>query len=1612
MPQSRINRHRWRHSFLIFISALVILLFSATPAFALDAPTDFFGNNATADSIEWHWNDTSSDEDGFEIQDPGNSSKTDIGADNSSVVESGLDENTSYYRHCHAYTATPGSPQTVEIGGGLYTDYYPIDNYDTKYARSQALYLQSEINQAGTIREIKFDKYSTDSSFVNNCTIYLYETDDPTLSGWVQEPSGPGTLVYSGNLDIPTTTGWYTISLNTSFYYSNSKNLLFSFRHLNGIIESGMLTWSVSEKLNRCVAGYSDTDNTPDVTVKGYVPDVQFVMEDEIRVYGSPSNTNSACTLVHEPGDADLALSDWGGQQAKIMVTPPLNSTFGCTGVYIDRDNSAAFDEQPVVISNWAQKYTHIDLVPDPGTWYYRIRLRNQVGVMTQFYNESVTIVSPPIAPPSNLFGNNETTGSVTWHWTDQSSLENGFELHLIGTEDIVLDIGQEDAESAVEGLLDENTEYSRHCHAYEVVTGSTDNVTCLNSAWLSSYYPINVKYSSYYRSQMLYLHDEIAREGLIAKIRLYQDNSKTATINNFTIYMAETDETTLTEWIGDDNGAGMEVFSGTLVDVGGGGWVEITLATPFYYNNVANLLVSFRHQHGGTQNIDLQWTLFESSDNRCLYGYSTDTNPPPVQPAGSTVPIVPDIQFEIISAWKYRSPASNDNDACTLIHDPVDEDLSLTEIGGGMAWVAVTPPMNFDLGCTGVYIDRDTDINFGSPEMVSDWTQTYAMIDTPPGPDLYYYRITFRNQEGITTGTYNESVTISTVPLDEPTDFFGDSETSSSITWHWTDASTGEDGFELHNGSDMKIGEAGPDIISTVETGLDENTEYFRHCHAYKSFLHPNNSMEGFEPGELDGWMTGGWASWSASMSLPFSGDYSALSGSILDSEYTYLKKTYDMGTESGAVVKFQWKVSSEVDCDYLTFYINDVFKEEISGEVGWVQCTYPLGTDDNILKWEYYKNGSFSGGGDCGYLDEVEIIYPDIMHHSSSSNTNSACTLVHDPGDPDLALSEIGSGQVQIDIAQPLNPTTGSTGVYVERDTTPAFSSAYTVMDWTKNYSFINVVPIAGLYYYQIKFRNQDGIVTATYNESITVASDPPQPQEPSGLLAGGRYNPTSLGGPVTFSAVHSHPGLPVPAVEALIEVDNDQDFLSTHWDSGWLGISPVSSGARSQEINYGGPALEYGERYYWRIKLKNDVPQETPWSSESAWFVPVQYWQELPYKGYHLLNIPCYSNKTIGELIGDDLSLIWIFKYDEITRSWVQVFAGDTFENNVGYFAYCNNPGEIAGFNGEDIGGGGPQVIALTYTSIDGFGNDGWNLVRNPFAKEIYWSDCILDNCDTVHYRPWGGTQYEWYNTSGPTSSPGGSNTIPPGASFWVHATDEVGGTLTILDPGPAPAPREAGPTGITWRVPVSVYTGAHMDTATYFSVREGADEQHDSYDVLEMNPFTTKYIQAYFNHPEWGYYAARYTQDTRPLPAADDSIEWRLTVYTNNASEIVNVSWTVPPEIREDWDFYMRDETTGEIIDLEVEDLYQYAATVVDTRDFTFTAVRLNAFESGDVDRDGSVTDADALLAARSEHGLETLMPEQLGLADMDSDGKVGVLDALLIRKRVRDHLPPP
>ncbi|HUC89314.1 MAG TPA: hypothetical protein VMR45_00770, partial [Patescibacteria group bacterium] len=145
--------------------------------------------------------------------------------------------------------------------------------------------------------------------------------------------------------------------------------------------------------------------------------------------------------------------------------------------------------------------------------------------------------------------------------------------------------------------------------------------------------------------------------------------------------------------------------------------------------------------------------------------------------------------------------------------------------------------------------------------------------------------------------------------------------------------------------------------------------------------------AYEGFEnvtfppSGGTGTWTTGGNANWSRSTASSQEGAASAASGTITDSQSSWLDVNYTFA-QSGTLT-FSWKVSSEYNYDFLVVCVdkdstcanNTDYTNRISGNMDWQQITIPITAGAHSIRWLYGKDSTTTVGSDKGWIDNVRF-------------------------------------------------------------------------------------------------------------------------------------------------------------------------------------------------------------------------------------------------------------------------------------------------------------------------------------------------------------------------------------------------------------------------------------------------------------------------------------------------------------------------------------------------------------------------------------------------------------------------------------------------------------
>ena len=117
--------------------------------------------------------------------------------------------------------------------------------------------------------------------------------------------------------------------------------------------------------------------------------------------------------------------------------------------------------------------------------------------------------------------------------------------------------------------------------------------------------------------------------------------------------------------------------------------------------------------------------------------------------------------------------------------------------------------------------------------------------------------------------------------------------------------------------------------------------------------------------------WTTSGDGLWVVAEDFNHDGVDAARSGVIGHNAVSRLSTT----VVGPGTLSFWWKVSSELDYDFLDFYMDGALLDSISGEVDWLNPTFAVDAGTHILEWEYSKDVSTIEGLDRAWVDEVRF-------------------------------------------------------------------------------------------------------------------------------------------------------------------------------------------------------------------------------------------------------------------------------------------------------------------------------------------------------------------------------------------------------------------------------------------------------------------------------------------------------------------------------------------------------------------------------------------------------------------------------------------------------------
>ena len=349
--------------------------------------------------------------------------------------------------------------------------------------------------------------------------------------------------------------------------------------------------------------------------------------------------------------------------------------------------------------------------------------------------------------------------------------------------------------------------------------------------------------YYGYTYSQSIYLQSEInIANGTINKIYWYYTGS--AWTDAIKIYLGHTSLTSFagtTSWIALSNLT--LVYNANLATTTTAGWIELTLSTPFAYNNTQNLVIAVDENTSGFHLTADDFYCSAVTGNRSILFYNDTTNPDPAIPPTtgtylSTKAYIPNVKLSLsVATPVYSINQTNLAFGSVAVGSTSSQNFILTNTGAGTLTGTITPPTGFSVSAA-----RDESLRSRlSYSLTANQSRTFTLTFAPTAVQSYNGSVTITSNDPnhasnslAVTGEGCLPAQINVTPLNiSKTLLYGNSTTqtiqisnSGSLTLNYTIQVTepAREGF-LSGSETRNTNWLNPDTISgSVNAGQSQN--------------------------------------------------------------------------------------------------------------------------------------------------------------------------------------------------------------------------------------------------------------------------------------------------------------------------------------------------------------------------------------------------------------------------------------------------------------------------------------------------------------------------------------------------------------------------------------------------------------------------------------------------------------------------------------------------------------------------------------------------------------------------------------------------------------------
>lgn len=258
--------------------------------------------------------------------------------------------------------------------------------------------------------------------------------------------------------------------------------------------------------------------------------------------------------------------------------------------------------------------------------------------------------------------------------------------------------------------------------------TAQTTTETFATETGTAEWLPIYGLRTYSYSQQLYYpanFPNAAGHSSLITKIRFYYVSGNSAVNDDWTVYLGTTSQNVFTSsstsWI--PTSQMTQAFSGTVTFPAANNWLEITLATPFVWDGVSNLVVGVDENKPGSGATLFQKT--EVGSGRAIYYGSASTNPNPASPPfpTGTHGHVPNLQLELLP---FSPCAGTPAHYSAIVNEPVvcaQETVTLNVNDNG-----------YLLASTGLTYQWESNDGSGWEAIADATTKAYTTDELPAG--------------------------------------------------------------------------------------------------------------------------------------------------------------------------------------------------------------------------------------------------------------------------------------------------------------------------------------------------------------------------------------------------------------------------------------------------------------------------------------------------------------------------------------------------------------------------------------------------------------------------------------------------------------------------------------------------------------------------------------------------------------------------------------------------------------------------------------------------------------------------------------------------------------